>query len=112
MGDLYDYNYHKTKKLLQERFRHKGLVYEVYRSAVEFIHHNLEEKYDDPLDHLTTHVQLRELFKGDEQKLAATLNDLVQYWKIERSEERIQVGFEVLETIGDLCEYIEKRVKC
>ncbi|KHE67555.1 hypothetical protein [Halobacillus sp. BBL2006] len=114
MAKVFDFEYYRMKKLVEKRFRSRGLVFEVYMSTVEFVHYYIEPSYDNPVEHLTTDVSLKHLYDGNRDRFIATFSALVKYWEIEpmpHKELPIDREFEMFPTLGDLCKYIEKRVK-
>ncbi|ARI77701.1 hypothetical protein [Halobacillus mangrovi] len=114
MAEVFDFQYYKTKKIVEKRFRNRGLIFEVYMSTVQFVHHYIEPTYDNPVEHLTTDINLKHLYNGDRDRFIATYAALVKYWEIEpfpNWEIPMNREFEMFPTLGDLCKYIEKRVK-
>lgn len=109
MAAVYDFSYYRARRLVKDRMKDKGLIYEVYLSTVQFVYENLWRNHQDGMEFLTTHSDLRELFKGDEQKFAATFMLINKYWELEPVV--CQGMFDQFQTIGDVCHYIEKKVK-
>ncbi|RWZ60820.1 hypothetical protein EQV77_05865 [Halobacillus fulvus] len=114
MADVFDFDVYKTKQMMKKKKRPQKLVYEIYLTAIQFIDRNIESTYDDPVEHLTTDMRLEEIYQGDYERFLATFASLAKYWGIDalpHAELTRGEPFGQIKTIGDLCHYVEKRVK-
>ncbi|CDQ19985.1 hypothetical protein SAMN05192559_10371 [Halobacillus karajensis] len=114
MGELFNFKVFQQKKERETNIQDPRMVVAIYRSVVHFVHMYLDEIYEDPMDHLTTHSDLKSLYKNDRGKFLETFAALIQYWELPPNSDKelpYNKEFDCFPTIGDLCMYIEKRVK-
>ncbi|QHE51933.1 hypothetical protein [Pontibacillus sp. HMF3514] len=114
MGELIDFEKRRAKKELKDSAGNKGIVYEIYLAVVKYVNEHLQEEYEKPIENLNTKTHLRLVYQGDYERFQSTLNELLEYWEIPKSYvTHIPDGeeFEVFETVGDLCTFIDKCVR-
>ncbi|MFD1017933.1 hypothetical protein [Thalassobacillus hwangdonensis] len=114
MGTLVDFGQYKQKRRRREGLSEKRVVYEVYLTTVKYVYKHIEQEFDNPVEHLTTAVNLSVLYKQDRNRFAATFADLISYWNLSPLTVNaipVHRAFDEFETLGDLCAYIERRVR-
>lgn len=114
MGELVDFNTFKKNRGEENLSDDPRLVVAVYQSVVYYVHMYMDEHYEDPVEHLTTNVSLRVLYRNDHNRFRMSFTALIRHWEITgnfQKEFSYQEAFVRFPTLGHLCAFIEKRVK-
>lgn len=114
MGELINFEKRRARKELKNNVGNKGVIYEIYLTVVKYINEHLQEEYEKPVENLNTKTHLRVVYQGDHERFQLTLKELLDYWDLPlESISHISFGreFEVFETVGDLCTFIDKCVR-
>ncbi|UOR13042.1 hypothetical protein [Halobacillus amylolyticus] len=114
MVNVYDFNYFKTRKEVKETTNKRNHIYEVYLTTVKYVHKHSQMTYDNPVEYLTTNVELKKLFNGDEVQFSKAFDDLMNYWEINmgwKEETLVNEAFNKFPTIGHLCSFIDEKIK-
>ena len=114
MGEIYDFKAYQKRKSKEIENEDPRLVVAIYRSVVYYVHMYNEETYDHPMEHMTTNVRLKNLYRNDMGKFLETFAALIHHWDISpigEEEFKHEDVFDRFPTVGHLCAYIEKRVK-
>ncbi len=114
MGELIDFEKRRAKKELKDSAGNKGVIYEIYLAVVKYVNEHLQEEYEKPIENLNTKTHLRLVYQGDHERFQSALKELLDYWEIPQHYiTDIPDGeeFEVFQTVGDLCTFIDKCVR-
>ncbi|MFQ3546040.1 hypothetical protein Q7A53_18315 [Halobacillus rhizosphaerae] len=114
MSNVFDFEQYKFKKDVKNQTQNKAIIVEVYITTVKFVCQYLDITYDHPVEYVTSDMELELLYCGDRDRFIKTFTAIITYWGIETGMENVlppEEEFERFKTIGDLCIYIEKRVK-
>lgn len=114
MGELIDFEKQRARKELKDHVGNKGIIYEIYLAVVKYVNEHLQEGYENPVENLNTKTHLRFVYQGDLERFQSTLNKLIDYWDLPPDYvSHIPSGdeFEVFETVGDLCSFIDRCVR-
>ncbi|TGB05132.1 hypothetical protein [Halobacillus salinus] len=113
MGEVCDFRFYQSRKLVKERARNKKLIYEVYLSTIQFVHLTADGTYEDPGDYLNTSTDLRELYMNDEEKFWQMFDLVKKYWRLEikYGNEIFGRAFDAFPTVESLCFFIKKEMK-
>ncbi|MCA0969503.1 hypothetical protein LCM20_02715 [Halobacillus litoralis] len=113
MAEVYDFEYYKVRQLVKQQIRTKELVYEVYLSTVQFLHHYTETCHGHSFEYMTTDTSLREIFKDNEEAFWCIFTWIVKYWQLEVEELKKNPAplFEQFPTIGAVCLFIGEKTK-
>ncbi|REJ11177.1 hypothetical protein [Halobacillus trueperi] len=114
MGEVYSFKAFQSKKEKEKKIQDPRTTVAIYRSVVYYVHLYSDETYEHPLEHLTTNVKLATVLKNDRTKFLKTFAALVQHWDLPaNSHQELAKNRELAQfpTLGDLCIYIEKKVK-
>ncbi len=114
MGELIDFEKRRARKELKDSVGNKGIIYEIYLAVVKYINEHLQEEYEKPVENLNTKTHLRFVYQGDHERFQSTLKELMDYWDLSHDYiMHIPAGeeFDVFETVGDLCSFIDKCVR-
>lgn len=113
MGKIIDFDRAKTYRQMKETTGEKGVIYEIYLTVVKYVYQYIPMEFDNPVDELNTESKLQDLYEGDQDRFAMTFAELMDYWQLtplDYQDIPHNQEFEVFETIGDLCLFIEKRI--
>lgn len=114
MGELIDFDKARTKRGIKEIAARKGIVYEIYLTVVKYVFKYADKKNENPYDFLTTEAKLEEIYKGDVHRFDKSLREILAYWELEPSvwqKESFSDVFYGFRTIGDVCLFIERKLK-
>ncbi|MEC3884670.1 hypothetical protein VKA52_13135 [Halobacillus sp. HZG1] len=113
MGEIYSFKAFQSKKE-KKKVQDPRTTVAIYRSVVYYVHLYSEETYEHPLEHLTTNIQLAVIFNNDRAAFLDAFAALIQHWDLPLNTHQELPPYEELAqftTLGDLCLYIEKKVK-
>lgn len=115
MGEIYNFKAFQSKKEREKKkIQDPRTTVAIYRSVVYYVHLYSDETYEDALEHLTTNVKLATVFKNDRSKFLEAFAAIIQHWELPpNSHQELPGNRELAQfpTLGDLCIYIEKKVK-
>ncbi|MBX0356706.1 hypothetical protein [Halobacillus sp. Nhm2S1] len=113
MGEIYSFRAFQSKKE-KKKAQDPRTTVAIYRSVVYYVHLYSDERNEHPLEHLTTNIELATIFKNDRDPFMEAFAALIQHWELPpNSHQELPRGRELSQfpTLGDLCIYIEKKVK-
>lgn len=114
MGEIIDFETRRARKEVKNTAGEKGVIYEIYLSVVKYVNEQLREEYDNPVENLNTKTYLYLVYQGDEDRFLSSFTNLLDYWDLNHTYlHDIPSGkeFEKFNTIGDICSFIEQRVR-
>ncbi|MYL48959.1 hypothetical protein GLV98_05655 [Halobacillus litoralis] len=114
MGEIYSFKAFQSRKEKEKKVQDPRTTVAIYRSVVYYVHLYCDETYEHPLEHLTTNIELATVFKKDRAKFLEAFAALIQHWELPQNS-HLELPryreFTQFPTLGDLCIYIEKKVK-
>ncbi|MGR9050414.1 hypothetical protein ACQ4XT_17420 [Halobacillus faecis] len=114
MGEIYSFKAFQSKKEREKKSQDPRTTVAIYRSVVYYVHLYSDETDQHPLEHLTTNIDLADIFKNDRDKFLEAFAALIQHWELPPNSHQELPEYQELSqfpTLGDLCIYIEKKVK-
>ncbi|WLR47168.1 hypothetical protein LC065_16840 [Halobacillus litoralis] len=114
MGEVYSFKAFQSKKEKESKKQDPRTTVAIYRSVIYYVHLYSDETDQHPLEYLTTNIELADIFKNDRDKFLEAFAALIKHWELpQNSHQELPENRELtrFSTLGDLCMYIEKKVK-
>ncbi|MCA1023532.1 hypothetical protein [Halobacillus litoralis] len=112
VADLYSFQHFKKQRETSGKTADKRLPAAVYRSVLYYIRLDAAELQQPAFEYLSTQCSLREIYRNNQLLFLRTFQTLLTHWKLISGTPTLpEYPFTVFGTVGDLCAYIEKRVK-
>ncbi|WP_281657882.1 hypothetical protein [Halobacillus sp. Cin3] len=112
MAELYSFHSFKKRKETTELIQDKRLPVAVYQSVLYYIHLDVTELQQPAFEYMSTQGSLQEIYHDNRLLFLHTFQSLLVHWKLLYTPHVLPENpFAFFGTVGDLCAYIEKRVK-